>query len=398
VTPAGPAVLVLDGEQRSALAVTRSLVRTGYAVTVAAHRAWSLAGAVRGAGSVRVQRDPLRDPSGYAAEVGATAHRLGTRLLIPVTDASAGALLSHPAAIPAGCRLPFATLEVYDAASDKMVVHGHALATGIGISESAVVARAGDPTPDSAALYPGVIKPHRSVVGEGAKSRTAVQFVADRDACARALAGLDPAAYPVIVQRRVHGPGEGIFVARWGGRTIARFAHRRLREKPPAGGVSVYRESIAAEPAVLAACERLLDALQWEGVAMIEGKRDLETGHWCVMEINGRFWGSLQLAIDAGVDFPAILARAVLDGATAEPPAWRTGMRLRWEWGDVDHLLLRMLRSKARLSLPDDAPGRLSTLVQWFAMLPGRDRLEVLKLRDPLPFLVESLERLGVTR
>ena len=98
------------------------------------------------------------------------------------------------------------------------------------------------------------------------------------------------------------------------------------------------------------------------------------------------------------MDFPALLAAAVLDGHLAEPPGWRSGIRLRWEWGDVDHLLLRLIRSKTRLSLPADAPGRLATLLRWVSIWPGRDRLEVLKLRDPLPFVVETLERLGVTR
>lgn len=398
MSPSGTPALVLDGEQRSALAVTRSLVRAGYAVTVTAHREWSLSGAARGAQAQRVRASPLTDAPGYSGEIGALATALGAALVVPVTDASAGAILSNRDALPASCVLPFASEAVYDAASDKIAVHRHALERGIGIAESIVVDRSDAPLPTDASLYPGVIKPHRSVVGGASKQRTSVQFVESHEDCVRKLAALDPAAFPVLVQRRIHGPGEGIFVARWQGHTIARFAHRRLREKPPAGGVSVYRESIPAEPSLLAACDGLLDALQWEGVAMIEGKRDAVTGRWYVMEINGRFWGSLQLAIDAGVDFPAILARAVLDGELNEAPRWRSGVRLRWEWGDVDHLLLRMLRSKQRLSLPADTPGRLATLLQWCAVRPGRDRLEVLRLRDPLPFTVETLERLGVIR
>ncbi len=367
-------------------------------MTVTAHREWSLAGAVRGARSHRVQADPLAVPLRYASEIGALAADRGAALVVPVTDASVGAILAHRDALPATCALPFAPMSVYDAASDKVVVHGHALRHGIGIAQSIVMERPDAPLPADAQVFPGVIKPHRSVVGGATKQRTSVQFVEDYDDCLRKLATLAPEAFPVLIQRRIHGPGEGIFVARWQGRTIARFAHRRLREKPPAGGVSVHRESIAADPSVLAACDGLLDALHWEGVAMIEGKRDAATGRWYVMEINGRFWGSLQLAIDAGVDFPAILARALLEGRFADPPTWRPGVRLRWEWGDVDHLLLRMFRSKERLSLPADAPGRLATLLQWFSVVPGRDKVEVLRLRDPLPFVVETLERLGIVR
>ena len=391
-------VLVLDGNERAALAVTRALLRDGFAVSVVADRSWSLAGSARGARRWPLAVDPLREPRAYAAAVAGIAARSGISLVIPVTDASADALLGHRELLPAGVRLPFAMLDVYRAASDKVLVHEIASELGIGVAQSEVVARHGDAAPTDARLYPGVVKPHRSVVGVGERRKTGVRFVVDRADCERVLQQLAPDAFPVLVQGRVLGPGEGVFLARWQGRTLARFAHRRLREKPPAGGVSVFRESIALAPDLLAACETLLDRLDWEGVAMIEGKRDLATGRWCVMEINGRFWGSLQLAIDAGVDFPALLAHAVLGGAPEPIPAWRPGVRLRWEWGDVDHLLIRLRRSREYLSLPASAPTRLQAVLAFLTNRPGRDRLEVFRLGDPLPFVVETLQRLGLAR
>ena len=45
---------------------------------------------------------------------------------------------------------------------------------------------------------------------------------------------------------------------------------------------------------------------------MLELKVDAATGVPYVMEVNGRFWGSLQLAVDAGVDFPVLLVRRAL--------------------------------------------------------------------------------------
>ena len=131
---------------------------------------------------------------------------------------------------------------------------------------------------------------------------------------------------------------------------------------------------------------------------MVECKRDLDRGGWRLIEINGRFWGSLQLAVDAGVDFPALLVRAALGSPLAPPPAWRAGVRLRWEWGDVDHLLLRLVRSREQLALPVGEPGRPGAVAAFFAHLPGRDRLEMLRFGDLLPFVVETLERMGVSR
>src|SRR5439155_108988 len=113
-------------------------------------------------------------------------------------------------------------------------------------------------------------------------------------------------------------------------------AARRLREKPPAGGVSVYRESIAAPPELVAAGTRLLEVLDWRGVAMVECKRDLATNRYVFMEVNGRLWGSLQLAIDAGVDFPALLVACASGREVAPVWDYQVGVRSRWVWGDVD--------------------------------------------------------------
>ncbi len=240
-----------------------------------------------------------------------------------------------------------------------------------------------------AAFFPAVVKPHRSVVTAGrARRKLAVTPVADAAACRRALTALPAAAFPVLLQHWVAGVGEGFFALRWGGRTVATFAHRRLREKPPWGGVSVYRESIALDEALVGPGLRLLDALAWQGVAMIECKRQAATGRQIIMEVNGRFWGSLQLAIDAGVDFPALLVRCAAGETVPEGGDYQVGVRSRWFWGDVDHLYLRLRDGSA-------AGSRLGAVLA-FLRVSRRDSSEVWRWRDPAPFLVETLQRLGV--
>lgn len=84
----------------------------------------------------------------------------------------------------------------------------------------------------------------------------------------------------------------------------------------------------------------LLDAFGWSGVAMVEYKVDERSGEPVLMEINGRFWGSLQLAVDAGVDFPRLLAEINLGGKPPRTRSYRF-VRSRWFWGDVDHAIAR---------------------------------------------------------
>lgn len=393
---AGARALVLDGEERASLAVVRSLTNAGYRVTVAARNAWAPAARSKGAESVLLTHSALREPIEFVREVSAIAHRVGAAIVMPVTDASLEAVLEYRTLLDPSTVIPVAPLSVYRAASDKLLVHRTACELGIGVEETEVVKALGDPAPTSSSLYPGVVKPHRSVVGGTERRKTSVRLVTNRLECEVALAALPAEAFPVLVQRRVRGPGEGFFTARWNGVTFAKFAHRRLREKPPSGGVSVFRESIALDPELERACEGLLDRLGWDGVAMVELKRDLDRGGWRVMEINGRFWGSLQLATDAGVDFPALLAAAALGAPPSPPPDWRVGVRLRWEWGDVDHLLLRIVRSGRHLRLPVGSPSRLGAARAFLTHRFAHDRLEMFRASDPMPFVAETLVRLGV--
>jgi predicted ATP-grasp superfamily ATP-dependent carboligase len=383
-------ILITDGNERAALAAARSLVQAGHAVSVAGPTRVSLAGVSRGVQPFVVSSDPLLDPAGYVADLAAIASRHRVDVLLPITDASLEAVLEHRTALPEGLRLPFPDLATYRAASDKARLLGLAQRSGFAVPETEILSAPDDadriPGPG---FFPAVVKPHRSVVGAGGiRCKLGVTPVADVEECRRALAALPAAAYPVLVQRRVTGVGEGLFVLRWNGRTVALFAHRRLREKPPAGGVSVYRESIALDENLVGPGLRLLDQLDWQGVAMIECKREQGTGRQVIMEVNGRFWGSLQLAIDAGVDFPSLLVRcAAGDVPPLESGEYRVGLRSRWFWGDVDHLYLRFKGSMG---------SRLHALLDFLRVRPGRDRNEIWRWRDPRPFVIETLQWLGI--
>jgi predicted ATP-grasp superfamily ATP-dependent carboligase len=242
--------------------------------------------------------------------------------------------------------------------------------------------------------FPVVIKPARSVVSvNGERTKVGVSYASDaRDLAAR-LREYPEGAYPLLVQQRIVGPGIGVFLLVWDGETIAVCGHRRIRETPPSGGVSVYREAITPPAALVAQSRELLDRFAWQGVAMIEYKMDSTSGIPYLMEINGRFWGSLQLAIDAGVDFPKLLVESALGMRHPMPlnTAVRNGIRSRWEWGDVNHLIARLRRSPQALSLPNGSPGRRHAVVDFMRWRRG-DRLEVLRLDDPGPFVRETLD------
>jgi predicted ATP-grasp superfamily ATP-dependent carboligase len=102
-----------------------------------------------------------------------------------------------------------------------------------------------------------------------------------------------------------------------------------------------------------------------------------------LMEINGRLWGSLQLAIDSGVDFPWLLYQAAVGKPPSSQAQYRCGQRLRWLMGDVDNLLIQLRASGQPVSSKLSAIGRFLT-----AFFDG-SRQEILRWDDAGPAVFE---------
>jgi len=388
----GRSVLVTDGEQRSSLAVVRSLGRAGHRVAVCATRPRSLAASSRYAEREGRVADLTREPETFVDDLARLVEAWEIDVVLPMTDATCEVTLPHTDRFSTAC-LPFPDASTFRRVSDKAEAVEVARSIGIATPAQIVIARPEERPLPGKVTFPVVIKPSRSVSTTGSTSvtRHGVQYASNPGALERVLSELPVSAFPVLLQQRIEGPGIGVFLLRWGGEIVAEFAHRRIREKPPSGGVSVYRESIPLDPELAAASAALLESFDWRGVAMIEFKRDHATHVPYLMEVNGRFWGSLQLAIDSGVDFPRLLVDLACGKSVSPASRYRTGVRSRWWWGDVDQLLLRLRRSREDLALPPSAGGRLSAVGQFGRLWRPGDRAEVFRWTDPRPFWRETV-------
>lgn len=384
-----PAVVVTDGEQRAALAVVRSLGASGYRCIVTASFRGSLAGASRYAAAERVLPDPLQEPPAFAAAVSALVERENARVLVPITDAAMLAVEGGSFENERVC-VPFPAIETVRAIADKRRVLHEAESLGLATPRQ-VVLESSAAIPDVDNLtFPVVLKPTRSVrEGDGSRVKLGVAHAQNPAELQDAISRLPAAAFPLLIQERVVGPGLGVFLLIWDGSVRAAFAHRRLAEKPPWGGVSVHAESVLLDSRLLNRSVELLSRFGWQGVAMVEFKRHSASGVDYLMEINGRFWGSIQLAIDAGVNFPRLLVECAL--GRPEPPvlAYETGVRSRWSWGLVDHLVAR-IRNRAVHLPPGTAPGMSVLGALVFGCVMPRSRDSVWRWTDPMPFLRES--------
>ena len=384
-----PTILLTDPEQRAALAAARSLGRQGWRV-ITLGVSPGLAGVSRSV--VRhhhIRAEDVGIASRLIAAVADVVRREQVDVVVPVTDAASRVLLGASEAVGAIVAGP--TAAAYARASDKAALLEVAAQCGLRIPRQfTLMTRADDHRAAAQVSGAVVVKPARSVVEVNGASRSlGVRFVADPSHLGVVLASYPREAYPLLVQERTFGDGIGVFLLRSGGLTQMQFAHRRLREKPPAGGVSTYREAIEPPSTLLAQCERLLDVLQYEGPAMIEFKQDGRTGEFVLMEINARLWGSLQLAVDAGVDFPVALVQMALGHDITPPGPAVAGVRTVWELGEVDHALALLRRSREELHAPSTLAVGWRAALRALADHGWGDRPEVFRWSDPMPFVAE---------
>jgi hypothetical protein len=126
---------------------------------------------------------------------------------------------------------------------------------------------------------------------------------------------------------------------------------------------------------------------------MVEFKHDEKENVPKLIEINARFWGSLQLAVTSGVDFPYMLFQMATGESVEEPWEYRIGVQSRWELGDLDNLLIRLMKKSSTLSLPESHPSR-AVVAKDFIMDIFRPFVinEILRKDDPKPFFYELRE------
>lgn len=384
-------ILITDGDNRSALAATRALGQLGHEVFVAADVSPSLASVSKYAAGFDAYQSPYLAPDQFVRDVAAILQARQIDVLLPMTEITTILLTRHRASLPQGVRIPFPDTDIVATAADKASVLALAQSIGVPIPVTHVVNSPADIGASVASVsYPAVFKPSRSRTWTGDQwVSSGAAYAANAEDLRTRLEKLHPAVFPVLIQERVEGPGVGVFVCCDESRVLATFAHRRLREKPPSGGVSVLCESAPVDPIACEHAVRLLKEIGWRGVAMVEFKQEASSGTLKLMEINGRFWGSLQLAIDAGVNFPQLAVDIAL--ARAQPVSnYRVGVRSRWFWGDTDAMLALLLRTRQQLNLPRNHPGRWRTLLGYLMFWRPGMRYELERPSDPAPAWLEA--------
>jgi predicted ATP-grasp superfamily ATP-dependent carboligase len=383
-------VLVLDGHTNQALACVRSLGRAGATVFVASPEPLPLAG------WSRYCRSRFRQSGETVAAFAALrrwAREHAVDVVLPQRERSCVLCAGERdewerAGVAVGCGPTDMLLSAFDKARTLEL----ARTCDVRIPPTGVPTSLAECHAAAAAVgYPCILKPRFSDFWDGERfvADHGPQYVPDAAALeATALATRQGELWPVV-QGLVGGRGKGVFALYDHGEPVVWFAHERLRDFRPSGSGSSLRRSVAVDPRLREPASRLLSAMRWHGPAMVEF-RDDGVGEPYLMEVNGRFWGSLELAVAAGVDFPALWT-GLLRGRPLHPPVgYQTGVTSRWLWGDFKRVLYILAGPPA--GCRDPYPGVLAGLREVLGPQPPGTTSEMWSPDDRWPAVGEWVQ------
>ena len=183
---------------------------------------------------------------------------------------------------------------------------------------------------------------------------------------------LEPSDYP-LVQEYIPGNGYGVSILMNHGELRALFTHKRLREYPITGGPSTLRESVR-HPKMESIAVKLLKHFNWHGIAMVEFKLDQRTNKPVLIEVNPRFWGSLNQAIASGVDFPYLLHKMEMEGDINPVTKYKVGLRTGLMFNDF----------RAQLHLLKNPNGR-NKFIEYGINIESKFHDDIVTLGDFFP-------------
>ncbi|WP_303905185.1 carboxylate--amine ligase [Thiohalomonas denitrificans] len=386
--------LVLDGNHRNALAATRALGKQGFRVIVGDPKRLCLAGVSRYCEATLQYPAPDEEPEGFIRTVAGALETESVDFVLPMTDSTLSLVMKAKEQF--GSRIPFGPETAFDILSHKGKVLKLAREVGVAVPKSRLMEPGVDCSRVAGAVeqlggYPVVLKPCRSSVwAESRYLAGKVEVIKDRQGLETALENGPAFRHgSFLVQEVIEGYGAGLFVLFDGNAGLAWFSHRRLRERPPEGGVSTLSESAPFSYLLQQSAERILQKVGWHGPAMFEF-RVAPDGIPYLMEINPRFWGSLQLALDAGINFPLLSFNlGKRDRERIRFPAvneYKVGIRSRWFLGDL-HRLLMVFGSRA------DRGAKFRALLAFVSTAGDlKARNAVFRFEDIRPGLFEFLQ------
>jgi predicted ATP-grasp superfamily ATP-dependent carboligase len=388
-------ILLLDGYSTRTLACVRSWGKRGIPFAVGGETRWDMSLLSRHAREKFVYESPKRNVSKFLEDINHYCREFGAECVLPTSEAGIMACSEHRNKLAAVPLIP----RECDIATVFSKANTLRLAESIGVGTPKGVHITRETFRDLGSLnlsFPVALKSESSEVMHADRSKTSdkTAYLSSWPALEKECKARLADGQSVLIQEFIDGYGVGVSGLFAAGEPVALIGHRRIRESNPLGGPSALAESIEIDPSLREATVKLFQAVGFTGPAMAEYKIDYRTGKAYLMEINGRFWGTVPLAPAAGLDLPFLYWK-MLNGMEVLPEetTYQVGINGRFLIGDVKWLLL-CLKGRPQ-NWPGQFPTRTSAVKSFIGSFFDRNTTElILTADDPAVFAGRVLQEL----
>ncbi|MDP9342862.1 MAG: ATP-grasp domain-containing protein [Actinomycetota bacterium] len=325
------ALIISEGRSRAALAAVRALGRAGWQVHVASPERSDLAAASRWARRWLFVPRPEDDLDAFVAAAATASAASEAEVVFGCGDAEILALSGGRDLL--GASVGYGPHRSVVRALDKLELDQAARRAGIATPRTAPA------TQEHLVTFPGpvVVKArlHWSPSSKGAPARQATLISGDPEEVTRRAEEIRAAGGEPIVQEMLHGKLLSVTtLVDAHGATPAEVHQVAQRVWPTPAGGSARARTVRADAELSARVRALLSELEWEGLAHVQFLVP-DDGVPRLIDLNGRFYGSMALALAAGPNFPDLWARLATGRSLPRTAPPRVGVRFQWLEGDL---------------------------------------------------------------
>lgn len=313
---------------------------------------------------------PVHQPDDFMDWLDRTLKNYSIDILFPMDDAAMSLVVKHQESLSTRVQFTVPIESSYELAADKW--SSVQLAEKAGLPCPLTLLPKGIEDLENCIVqigYPAIVKAR---TGSGSRG---IRVVNNYDELLAAYTEVNTTyPNPILQQKIPTGPRFDVcLLFDRQGKLKSSFAQKEIRHFPIEMGPSTVQQSILL-PELVAKCTAMFESIGWTGIAEVEFMLEEATGDYIFMEINPRFWNSLELAVHCNIDFPYSLYQITKGIDPGLLNTYEEDQYCRWLLpGD----LLHFISNKDRFQLTPPLWGS--------SAYPVHD--DILSRTDPMPFL-----------
>jgi len=383
-TPRDRRVMAICGDTQVGLWVVRSLGRAALKVYAVCRTPGGLASHSRYAAGAWAAPMSASDPS-FIDQVEALARRLDVGSIMTISESYHLALINARDRFEPDIHLFSPSKDCFDKAIDKDYMQKLCVRLGVPVAKGTTLQKLMRPRSREKLRFPLVLRT-RNLHEMSGRSVWKAAYAENEHQLAELHESVSDIADNIVVQEYHPGVEDHVQILMHEGQPFMVGDYIGEDHMPLAGGVTVQRVSCRHEQLIDDAV-RLLQSINWQGIAGVQFHYDPQTDEYIFLEINPRFIGGLPTVIMAGFDAPFLLWQSHFEPHRMRRGRYELGLRTRILGGHANWML-GMIRGD-QLPPGQKRLGKLAAVGRFLWNSGPWTRDDTFWLRDVKPALVD---------